>query len=108
MSRFSELLANVRHGVCYSATSSWSRLVFVWRRRHQAEGTGPSVDESAADLISGKVIAPQRDWQGVQPQACVPQADSIEVLLGGGTRVRFSGSLAYETLRKIIVAVCAR
>jgi transposase len=85
-----------------------ANVVFAWRRLYRADGMGPSVDESAADLIPVKVIAPQRGRQGVQPQACVPQTDSIEVLLAGGTQVRFNGSLAREALREIIAAVCAR
>src|SRR5581483_10269826 len=84
-----------------------ANVVFAWRRLYRADGIGPSVD-SAADLIPVKVIAPQAAREAVQPQACVPQTDSIEILLAQGTQVRFSGSLAREALREIIAAVCAR
>lgn len=84
-----------------------ANVVFAWRRVYRADGMGPSAD-SAADLIPVKVIAPDPRRKEVQSQACVPQTGSIEVLLAGGTQVRFSGSLAREALREIIAAVCAR
>ena len=84
-----------------------ANVVFAWRRLYRADGMGPSAD-SAADLVPVKVIAPDPGRKQVQPQACVSQADSIEILLAEGTQVRFSGSLAREALREIIAVVCAR
>jgi transposase len=78
-----------------------ANVVFAWRRLYRAA-------EGADDLIPVKVIAPDTGRKDVQSRRSVPPADSIEVLLAGGTQVRFSGSLAREALREIIAAVCIR
>src|SRR6185437_14397375 len=84
-----------------------ANVVFAWRRLYRADGIGASTDGSA-DLIPVKVIAPDTARKDVPPQACAPQTDSIEVLLAGGTQVRFSGSLAREAFaRNHCGGVCA-
>jgi transposase len=85
-----------------------ANVVFAWRRLYRAAEIGKA--DSGADLIPVEVMAPKPDRKGIrqQPEGGVSQTESIEVLLAGGTQVRFSGALAREALREIIAAVCAR
>lgn len=84
-----------------------ANVIFAWRRLYRADGMGAPGD-GAADLIPVKVITPDTGRKDVHSQVAIPQTDSIEVLLAGGTQVRFSGSLEREALREIIAAVCLR
>lgn len=87
-----------------------ANVVFAWRRLYRAGEIGETVPDSGAELIPVKVIAPDPGRKRVprRPRAAVTQSEGIEVLLAGGTQVRFSGALAREALREIIAAVCAR
>jgi transposase len=87
-----------------------ANVVFAWRRMYRAEQLGRTASEVDAELVPVKVIAPDPGGKRIreQPQATVSHTESIEVLLAGGTQVRFSGALAREALREIIAAVCAR
>ena len=87
-----------------------ANVVFAWRRLYRAGEFGKVAQDSGAELIPVKVIAPDPGRKRVRERSPdpVPQAESIEVLLAGGTQVRFSGALAREALREIIAAVCAR
>jgi transposase len=78
-----------------------ANVVFAWRRLYKVETTDETAD-NGTNLVPVKVIAPDKPPSGTSP------AYSIEVLLAGGTQVRFSGSLAREALREIIAAVCLR
>ena len=87
-----------------------ANVVFAWRRLYRAGEIAKAAADTDPELIPVKVIAPDpgRKRVGDRPQASVPQTESIEVLLAGGTQVRFNGALAREALREIIAAVCAR
>lgn len=87
-----------------------ANVVFAWRRMYRAEEIRKGSAKGDAELIPVKIIAPAPGCETLRerPQAAVPQTESIEVLLAGGTQVRFSGALAREALREIIAAVCAR
>lgn len=87
-----------------------ANVVFAWRRLYRAGEIGEVAPDSGAELIPVKVIAPDPGGKRVQqrPRTNVTQSEGIEVLLAGGTQVRFSGALAREALREIIAAVCAR
>ena len=87
-----------------------ANVVFAWRRLYRAKEYGEVVADGGADLIPVKVIAPDPGDRRIpkRPRAAESEGESIEVLLAGGTQVRFSGALAREALREIIAAVCAR
>jgi transposase len=88
-----------------------ANVVFAWRRLYRARGEiGEAVPDSGAELIPVKVIAPDPGRKRIQKQSRVAefQTEGIELLLAGGTQVRFSRALAREALREIIAAVCAR
>ncbi len=87
-----------------------ANVVFAWRRLYRAGESGEAVPAGGAELVPVKVITPDPGGKRIQkrPRAAVAQSEGIEVLLAGGTQVRFSGALAREALREIIAAVCAR
>lgn len=87
-----------------------ANVVFAWRRLYRAGEFGEVAANPATELIPVKVIAPDPTRRKVRdrPQTSERDTQSIEVLLAGGTQVRFSGALAREALREIIAAVCAR
>ncbi len=84
-------------------------VVFAWRRLYRAGEFGKPT-EGGAELIPVKVIAPAPGRKRVADRsgASAMQTDSIEVRLGEGAQVRFSGALAREALREIIAAVFSR
>jgi len=87
-----------------------ANVVFAWRRLYRAEEAGTAGAEKAARLIPVNVITPEPSIPKARgrPRIHAPQSESIEILLAGGARLRFSGSLAREALKQIIAAVCAR
>jgi transposase len=86
-----------------------ANVVFAWRRLYRAGEFGTVAPGSGAELIPVKVIAPEPGRKRIRERSEVPaQTERIEVVLAGGTQVRFTGALAREALREIIAAVCAR
>lgn len=87
-----------------------ANVVFAWRRLYRAGETGTASPEKTARLIPVNVIAPESSIPRTRgrPRIQAPQSESIEILLAGGTQLRFSGNLAREALEQIIAAVCAR
>lgn len=84
-----------------------ANVLFGWRRQYQAGrlGTAPAPDGS---LIPVKVIAPDRPRLPSNPSHQSGAADSIEIFLADGTRLRMSGALAHEALRQMIAVVRPR
>ena len=84
-----------------------ANVLFGWRRLYQAGrlGTAPAPDGS---LIPVKVIAPDRPGPRSKSSLKPGLADSLEILLADGTRLRISGALAHEALRQIIAVVRPR
>ena len=87
-----------------------ANVVFAWRRLYRAEEPGAVSPARTPGLIPVNVIAPEPGVSKVRgrPRSHALQNESIEILLAGGARLRFSGNLAREALKQIIAAVCAR
>jgi len=87
-----------------------ANVVFAWRRLYRAEERGAAMPTRAPGLIPVNVTAPEAGVPKVRgrPRIDAPSNESIEILLAGGARLRFSGNLAREALKQIIAAVCAR
>jgi len=87
-----------------------ANVVFAWRRLYRAAEVGTVRSEKPLGLIPVNVIAPESSVPKTRgrPRTHAPQSESIEILLAGGTQLRFSGSLAREALKQIIAAVCSR
>ena len=87
-----------------------ANVVFAWRRLYRTAEPGAVSPARAPGLIPVNVIAPEPEVPKVRgrPRIHAPQNESIEILLAGGARLRFSGNLAREALKQIIAAVCAR
>ena len=87
-----------------------ANVVFAWRRLYRAADPAAVIPARAPGLIPVNVITAEHGVPKARgrPRIHAPQSESIEIMLAGGARLRFSGNLARDALKQIIAAVCAR
>ena len=91
-----------RHGVAVS-------LVFRWRRQAGLSGKRAIVKKAAAVFVPVMLTAPPApEAPPGTPRAQATDSDLIEIELAGGRRVRLSGPVDAQALKRVIAVLEGR
>jgi len=91
-----------RHGVAVS-------LVFRWRRQAGLSGKRAIVKKSGAVFVPVMLTAPSAPEAATEtPKALAPDSGLIEIELAGGRRLRLSGPVDVQALKRVIAVLEGR
>lgn len=91
-----------RHGIAVS-------LVFRWRRQAGLPGKRASVKKAGAMFVPLKLTAPPApEAPPESPRAQASDGGVIEIELAGGRRVRLSGPVDVQALKRVIAVLEGR
>ena len=91
-----------RHGVAVS-------LVFRWRRQAGLSGKRAIVKKSGAVFVPVMLAAPSAPEAPPEtPRVQAPDSGLIEIELAGGRRLRLSGPVDVQTLKRVIAVLEGR
>ena len=91
-----------RHGVAVS-------LVFRWRRQAGLPGKRASVKKAGAVFVPVMLAAPAAPEAPPEtPRVQAPDSGLIEIELAGGRRVRLSGPVDVQALKRVIAVLEGR